>query len=119
MLSQRLTQLPRHLLSTTARTPLTLRTLTTSSQLLSNEDTQHTDWKGRAPQENANARSSNLDLHSDASQSGKKSRAEGGSKNESATSGADARDDNKRAQKEFPESPMVIGMNDERGPKGH
>ncbi|MCJ1415316.1 hypothetical protein MMC32_001648 [Xylographa parallela] len=58
-----------------------------------------------------------LDVQSAASKSGQRERAEGS--HASATSEKDTRNDNERAQKENPESPMVIGMNDERGGKGH
>ncbi|MCJ1410024.1 hypothetical protein MMC19_004109 [Ptychographa xylographoides] len=59
-----------------------------------------------------------LDVQSSASKSGARARAEG-STNSSATSEKDTRNDNERAQKDHPEAPMVIGMNDERGGKGH
>ncbi|MCJ1290271.1 hypothetical protein MMC34_001807 [Xylographa carneopallida] len=58
-----------------------------------------------------------LDVQSAASKSGKRERIEGS--HASATSEKDTRNDNERAQKENPESPIVIGMNDERGGKGH
>ena len=54
-----------------------------------------------------------LDVQSAASKSGKRERVEGS--HASATSEKDTRNDNERAQKDHPESPMVIGMNDERG----
>ena len=54
-----------------------------------------------------------LDIQSAASKSGQRERVEGS--HASATSEKDTRNDNERAQKDSPESPMVIGMNDERG----
>jgi hypothetical protein len=55
-----------------------------------------------------------LDVHSSASKSGTRERIED-SPSSSASSEKDTRKDNERAQKDHPESPIVIGMNDERG----
>ncbi|KAI9697747.1 MAG: hypothetical protein M1836_004423 [Candelina mexicana] len=60
-----------------------------------------------------------LNVHSSASASGKRQKATGDGQS-SATSERDPKNDNERAQKDHPEAPgPVIGMNDERGPKGH
>ncbi|KAF1351012.1 hypothetical protein BDV97DRAFT_397978 [Delphinella strobiligena] len=59
-----------------------------------------------------------LDVQSDNSAKGKeaKTRNEGGS----ATSQSDSRSSTKKAKEEHPEAPdVVIGMQDERGGKGH
>lgn len=59
------------------------------------------------------------DVQSDASRSGKQSRAEDSSQSQ-ATSERDTGDHNKRAEQDNKEAPKpVIGMNDERGGKGH
>lgn len=76
-------------------------------------------YEGRQPEEHA-ARSTSDSHHvqKDAVEEGKKDRAAGGSSD--ATSGKDQNDQNAKAKKDHPEAPgPVIGMNDERGGKGH
>ncbi|KAI9786695.1 MAG: hypothetical protein M1816_007836 [Peltula sp. TS41687] len=60
-------------------------------------------------------------VHSQAAEAGKEDRTtrtsdEGGSQ---AANQRDDRGNQKRAKEEFPEAPVTIGMNDERGSKGH
>lgn len=74
------------------------------------------DWSGRQPEEHVTNRKDELDVHSGASQSGKRERV-GDNENESqATTEKDSGNQNQQAQKDHPEAPgPVIGMNDERG----
>jgi len=44
---------------------------------------------------------------------------EEGKEGSDAISRKDEKKNNEKAKKEFPESPMVIGMNEERGSKDH
>jgi len=69
---------------------------------------------GSGPEEHTTNKTDELDVQSAASKAGKKERVEGASR-DSASSEKDVNSDNARAQKDNPESPMVIGMNDERG----
>lgn len=69
---------------------------------------------GSGPEEHAKNKSDGLDVQSAASKAAREEKANNASR-DSASSGKDVNNDNARAQKEFPESPVVIGMNDERG----
>ena len=89
-----------------------VRSLTTAQSLLAGGATQ-----GRREDHVTNS-TDTLDVHSSASKSGAKERQED-APNASASTEKDQRNDNERAQKDHPESPMVIGMNDERGGVGH
>ncbi|KAL9119134.1 MAG: hypothetical protein Q9187_004313, partial [Circinaria calcarea] len=91
------------------RTPFLTRPLSTSTSLLSTPG-----WDGSGRSDHVTNRKDTLDVHSSSSKAGKQARVED-SPNSSATSGKDERNDNARAQKDHPESPVVIGMNDERG----
>ena len=84
------------------------RSLTTARPLLAGGATQ-----GRREDHITNS-TDTLDVQSSASKSGAEERQEDAS-NASASTEKDKRNDNERAQKDHPESPMVIGMNDERG----
>lgn len=58
-------------------------------------------------------------VHSEASKSGHEDRAANSGASQ-ATSRRDDRQNNKRAEEEMPEAPRpIIGMNEERGTKGH
>jgi len=64
-------------------------------------------------------RTDELDVQSEAAQSGMKEHERGGDGSQ-ALSRKDEGDNNKRAKEDHPEAPTpVLGMNDERGPKGH
>ncbi|KAI9678008.1 MAG: hypothetical protein M1817_005952 [Caeruleum heppii] len=61
-----------------------------------------------------------LDVQSAASKAGKRDRASGSEGGSQAATEADQGNNNARAKKDHPEAPdVVIGMNDERGGKGH
>lgn len=78
------------------------------------------DWSGRQSQEHVQNRKDELDVQSGASQSGKRERAADNENASQGTSEHDAGNQNEQAQKDHPEAPgPVIGMNDERGQKGH
>ena len=58
-------------------------------------------------------------IQSSASKTGQEQRASGSTQSQ-ATSQKDSRNNNERAEKDHPEAPRpVIGMNEERGSKGH
>ncbi|KAF6230253.1 hypothetical protein HO133_004593 [Letharia lupina] len=78
------------------------------------------DWSGRQPQEHVQNRRDELDVQSGASQSGKRERVADNESVSQGTSEKDSGNQNEQAQKDHPEAPgPVIGMNDERGQKGH
>ncbi|MCJ1306654.1 hypothetical protein MMC25_000297 [Agyrium rufum] len=94
------------------------RLLSTTSALSAN------DWKGRHGDEHVLNQDHEHNVHSAASQQGRKERAAGGTEDVSsgsqATSETDQGNNNERAKKDHPEAPgPVLGMNDERGGKGH
>lgn len=61
-----------------------------------------------------------LDVQSKASGEARREKAAGGDTPSDATSESDQTNANKRAKEDHPEAPgPVIGMNDERGGKGH
>ena len=69
------------------------------------------DWDGRHGDEHVLNRNDELDVHSSASKSGKRERAEE-SHSSSAATEKDTRNDNEQAKKDHPEAPgPVIGMN--------
>ena len=73
-------------------------------------------WQGRQPSEHVTNQDQELDIHSSASKSGKRQRAEGDGKDSSAATEKDVGNQNEKAKKDHPEAPgPVIGMNDERG----
>ena len=73
-------------------------------------------WQGRQPFEHVTDQDHELDIHSSASKSGKRQRAEGNGKDSSAATEKDPGNQNEKAKKDHPEAPgPVIGMNDERG----
>ncbi|KAL8895044.1 MAG: hypothetical protein Q9207_008322, partial [Kuettlingeria erythrocarpa] len=78
-------------------------------------------WVGRQPDEHTTNREDELDVHSGASKSGMRQRAtEDEHEGSSATSQKDPGSQNEKAKRDHPEAPgPVIGMNDERGGKGH
>lgn len=84
------------------------RSLTVTRPLLASNSV------GSGPKDHVTNSTDELDVQSAASKAGKKEKVEDASR-DSASSEKDVRNDNERAQKENPESPMVIGMNDERG----
>ena len=62
---------------------------------------------------------SKLNVQSGASQAGKEQKNTGSTQSQ-ATSQKDVRNSNERAKQEHPEAPEpIIGMNEERGSKGH
>ncbi|MCJ1345205.1 hypothetical protein MMC31_003411 [Peltigera leucophlebia] len=72
-------------------------------------------WTGRQPEEHITETQDGLNVHSEASKSGKQERASS-SEQSSATNEKDHGNQNKKAKEENPESPgPVLGMNDERG----
>ncbi|MCJ1250823.1 hypothetical protein MMC30_008051 [Trapelia coarctata] len=86
----------------------TTRSLTTSRPFLAGNSV------GSGPDDHVTNRTDELDVQSAASKAGEKERVENASR-DSASSEKDVKKDNERAKKESPESPVVIGMNDERG----
>ncbi|KAG6995431.1 hypothetical protein G7Y79_00045g081020 [Physcia stellaris] len=77
------------------------------------------DWDGRQPHEHVTNSENELDIQSSASKSGKRQRAEESHPTSAATE-KDTGNDNAQAKADHPEAPgPVIGMNDERGGKGH
>ncbi|KZF23654.1 hypothetical protein L228DRAFT_246487 [Xylona heveae TC161] len=75
--------------------------------------------KDETDRKHATDKSDTLDVQSEAVARGKSSREAGGPQN-NATSEKDLNRSNKRAKEEHPKAPEpVIGMNDERGTKGH
>ncbi|KAI4200772.1 MAG: hypothetical protein LQ350_003680 [Teloschistes chrysophthalmus] len=95
-----------------------IRTLKTTPSLLANNDPS---WSGRQPSEHVTNRTDELDVQSGASKSGARQRAEEDEHvGSSATSQKDPGNQNEKAKQDHPEAPgPVIGMNDERGGKGH
>lgn len=78
------------------------------------------DWSGRQPQEHVSNRQDELNVQSGASQSGKRERATDDENASQGTTEKDSGNQNEQAKKDHPEAPgPVIGMNDERGGKGH
>ncbi|KAL9047727.1 MAG: hypothetical protein Q9206_006514, partial [Seirophora lacunosa] len=73
------------------------------------------------PAEHVTNRDDELDVQSGASKSGARQRARDDEhEGSSATSQKDPGNQNEKAQRDHPEAPgPVIGMNDERGGKGH
>ncbi|KAL8769638.1 MAG: hypothetical protein Q9209_004435 [Squamulea sp. 1 TL-2023] len=94
-----------------------LRTLTTTPQSHANSP----GWSGRQPSEHTTNRQDELDVHSGASKSGARQKIEDDEhEGSSAASQKDPGNQNEKAKKDHPEAPgPVIGMNDERGGKGH
>lgn len=73
-------------------------------------------WSGRQSSEHVTNQDQELDIHSSASKSGQRQRAEGDGRDSSAATEKDPGNQNEKAQKDHPEAPgPVIGMNDERG----
>ncbi|MCJ1254899.1 hypothetical protein MMC24_002715 [Lignoscripta atroalba] len=101
-------------------TPTTHRLLSSTPLLRNSKEGNEPDWVGRGAEEHVTNRGDELDIHAAASKSGQRDRAND-SNQSSAASERDNRKDNERAKKDMPEAPPgpVIGMNDERGGKGH
>ncbi|KAL8737403.1 MAG: hypothetical protein Q9181_001710 [Wetmoreana brouardii] len=78
-------------------------------------------WSGRQPSEHVTNRKDELDVHSGASKSGARQRiTDNEHEGSSAASQKDPGKQNEKAKRDHPEAPgPVIGMNDERGGKGH
>ncbi|KAI9848769.1 MAG: hypothetical protein M1830_007271 [Pleopsidium flavum] len=101
---------------TLARTVLRLsgssnRTITSSRTLQA--------WSGSGGENHVTNSKDELDIQSGASKSGKRDRTEDNEQS-AAASERDSRKDGERAKKDMPEAPgPIIGMNDERGGKGH
>jgi len=75
-------------------------------------------WEGRQPEENIAREPDSNNVQIDASKEGKKERASG--EGSAATSEKDKGNQNEKAKEDHPEAPgPVLGMNDERGGKGH
>ncbi len=72
-------------------------------------------WSGREGRDHAVKRPA-YDVQSESAQQGIED-AQEGKEGSDAISRKDERNMNKKGQEEFPESPMVIGMNEERGAK--
>ncbi|KAL8754863.1 MAG: hypothetical protein Q9184_004982 [Pyrenodesmia sp. 2 TL-2023] len=95
---------------------------TTNTSRASNSPSDNSgSWSGRQPAEHVTERKDELDVHSGASKSGARQRAnEDEHVGSSATSQKDPGSQNEKAKQDHPEAPgPVIGMNDERGGKGH
>jgi len=94
---------------------------TTTPARAQNEDSTP-GWSGRKSDEHAVNRSAN-DPQSKAAKEGQEERAKTDAPKgtgSDATSRRDEKDSNRRAKEEHPEAPEpVIGMNEERGGKGH
>ncbi|KAI9759038.1 MAG: hypothetical protein M4579_002627 [Chaenotheca gracillima] len=76
-------------------------------------------WEGRKPEEHVTNQEHDLNIQSSASRSGKTDRSKGNEQQQAAAQ-KDSGNNNERAKKDHPEAPSpVIGMNDERGGKGH
>ncbi|KAL8675994.1 MAG: hypothetical protein Q9186_007440 [Xanthomendoza sp. 1 TL-2023] len=98
-----------------------IRTLTTTPLRPSDNKANEPAWSGRQPSEHVTNRSDELDVQSGASKSGARQRlTDDEHEGSSATSEKDPGNQNEQAKKDHPEAPgPVIGMNDERGGKGH
>ena len=73
-------------------------------------------WEGRKADEHVVNREDELDVHSEASQSGMREREKDDPDHSQGTSEKDKGKHNERAEKDHPEAPKpVIGMNDEKG----
>ncbi|KAI4233725.1 MAG: hypothetical protein LQ349_004226 [Xanthoria aureola] len=93
------------------------RTISTTPLCLSDNKPNSPSWSGRQPSEHVTNRNDELDVHSGASKSGARQRAEDDQhEGSSATSQKDPGNQNEKAKRDHPEAPgPVIGMNDERG----
>ncbi|KAI4242615.1 MAG: hypothetical protein L6R42_010964 [Xanthoria sp. 1 TBL-2021] len=109
------------LLRLAPRTLPSLRRTLTTSPLRPSDKPNSPAWSGRQPSEHVTNRNDELDVHSGASKSGARQRIEDNEhEGSSATSERDPGNQNEKAQRDHPEAPgPVIGMNDERGGKGH
>ncbi|OCT48446.1 hypothetical protein CLCR_04425 [Cladophialophora carrionii] len=74
-------------------------------------------WGGREGRDHAVKRPP-YDVHAETAQEGMKEH-EQGKEGSDAISRKDERKNQQKAKEEFPESPVVIGMNEERGSKDH
>ncbi|KAI9882140.1 MAG: hypothetical protein M1823_006117 [Watsoniomyces obsoletus] len=96
----------------TRQLPTTIRTFTTTASPRG--------WKGSDPSEHITNSTDNLDVHSEAATAGREDRSKGKDGLAQSATESEARNSNERAKKDHPEAPgPVIGMNDERGGKGH
>ena len=91
------------------RTQFLARPLSTSKALHAGAG-----WDGSDGKDHVTNKKDTLNVQSSSSKAGKEARAED-AHNSSSSSEKDERNSNARAQKEHPESPIVIGMNSERG----
>jgi len=99
-----------------AAQPAVVRSLHTSPKNFS--DGKSTDRTQQASKQHATTKEDQLDVQSDSVGSGKGARAAGGEDNTTAQS--DTTNSTAKAKKDHPEAPdVVIGMQDERGGKGH
>jgi len=76
-----------------------------------------TSWGGREGRDHAVKRPAH-DVQSQTAQKGMKDHEEG-KEGSDAISRKDERNSHEKTKEEFPEAPTTIGMNDERGGKGH
>jgi len=94
------------------------RSLSTTSGRLVNGQDSTPGWEGKKGADQAKYRSPH-DVQADTAQKGMEDHAKM-KEGSQAISRKDENDSNKRAAKEHPEAPEpVIGMNEERGSKGH
>ena len=88
-------------------------------RLASSGSTTGSKWQGRGIGEHTVNRKDELDVQSNASQSGGRERASGDERQSQASTEKDSGNQNEQAKKDHPEAPgPVIGMNDERGQVG-
>ncbi|KAI9742276.1 MAG: hypothetical protein M1818_004176 [Claussenomyces sp. TS43310] len=93
-----------------ATAPRSARPLATGSQA----------WQGSKPEEHATRDQDSNNVQGDASREGREERASGSDNSTATSEKAPQTGGNRQAQKDHPEAPRpVIGMNDERGGKGH
>ncbi|KAI4126380.1 MAG: hypothetical protein LQ338_003776 [Usnochroma carphineum] len=110
-----------HRLSRRLHSLSTTRSLSTTPFLANSPKDNSGGWTGRQPAEHTINRTDELDVHSGSSKSGHRQRAtEDEHEGSSAASQKDPGNQNEKAKRDHPEAPgPVIGMNDERGGKGH
>lgn len=101
------------------------RTIKPTSQIRSISTTQSLSaWTGRQPEDNTVRETDSNNVQQDAVREGKQDRASSdasdGANKSGATSEKDVGNMNKKAKQDHPEAPgPILGMNDERGSKGH
>ncbi|KAL8845071.1 MAG: hypothetical protein Q9176_000743 [Flavoplaca citrina] len=112
---------PSRLIRISPRLLPSYRSLTTTTTHPLSQPNNSPSWSGRQPSEHVTNRTDELDVHSGASKSGARQRVEDSEhEGSSAAKQKDPGNQNEKAKRDHPEAPgPVIGMNDERGGKGH